>query len=211
MLNPCTKKEYTRGSVSSSENTITIVVSSYRGYDEIKCIIYSFLCQKLSNWEMIIGHDGPDKNFDEIANDFSQYKNIRWFSTDERKNVWGYNVRNQAIDMVNTEWVVNTNDDNYYMPIFTLELENSKNGVDIVYYDCIHSHEIPFSSNCSSYGMLTPKLKQDYIDLGQFAIKTNLLEKVRFNENNPAADGELITKLNNRKNKYINKCLFVHN
>ena len=125
MLNPCTNKKYTRGSIDSVESTITIVVSSYRGYNEIRCIIYSFLCQKLSN--------------------------------------------------------------------------------------CIHNHEIPFSSNGSSYGMLIPKLQQDHIDLGQYAIKTSILKQIKFNENNPAADGELISKVKERKSKYINKCLFVHN
>ena len=210
MLNPCTNKKYTRGSIDSVESTITIVVS-YRGYNEIRCIIYSFLCQKLSNWEMIIGHDGPDLLFAEMASEFGQYKNIRWFSTDERKNVWGYNVRNKALEMVTSEWVVNTNDDNYYVPIFTQELANGANDVELIYYDCIHNHEIPFSSNGSSYGMLTPKLQQDHIDLGQYAIKTSLLKQYRFNEDNPAADGELISKVKERKSKYINKCLFVHN
>ena len=210
IVNPCTNKEYTRGETLSTNNSITIVVSSYKGYNEVRCIVYSFLCQKLSNWEMIVGHDGPDEMFKEVAKEFEQYNNIRWFATKERENVWGYNVRNQAINMINTEWVVNTNDDNYYVPIYTQELSKYTD-VDIIYYDCVHNHEIPFSSNGSSYGMLIPRLQQDHIDLGQYAIKTSLLKQHRFNKDNPAADGELITKLRGANSKYINKCLFVHN
>ena len=60
--------------------------------------------------------------------------------------------------------------------------------------------------------MLTPKLQQDHIDLGQYVIKTSILKELNFNENNPAADGELITKVASvAKSRYINKCLFVHN
>jgi len=211
-INPCTNTVYTRSGINlnlKQNKEITVVVASYKGYSEIEVLINSFLSQKLQNWKMIIGHDGPDDKMKSIVERYTkQYDFIRYFQTDKRANKWGHNLRNIALNMVDTHWIVNTNDDNYYVPTFTQEIHNMihQPNTDVVTYNCVHSY--------FKYISFKPTMRQSGIDMGQFVIKSHMLKDIRFNEDNPSADGIFITNVVNKykpKVKYINQNLFIHN
>jgi len=220
MINPCSTLQYYRTSLVYDDFTkqITFVICSFEGYHEIEVILNSLLVQRIPNWNAIVLHDGYNKKFEDIVSKYtSVWKNIIYLYSPTRESKWGHNLRNLAIQHIKTDWVVNTNDDNYYVPIFTEEISKAiKTNPDIIYYPCIHNHPRKDNSNGTDYGLFTPQLKRGFIDFGQFVIKTSDLQQFKINENKPAADGELVDNIVNKyginiKANYINKCLFVHN
>jgi len=212
IINPCTLTPYTRSGISCTENNkkdITIIVASYKGYSEIEVMINAFLSQKKQNWKMIIGHDGPDSKMEQIVSRYTKkHDNIMYFNSEKRMNLWGHNLRNMAMKMVDTEWLIHTNDDNYYVPTFTQEIDNTsrQGNVDVITYNCIHSY--------FNYISFKPMMKKSKIDMGQFAIKTKIANQIKFIESKPSADGDFINEVVrdfHPKVKYINKNLFIHN
>ncbi|MEK9728298.1 MAG: glycosyltransferase family A protein, partial [Candidatus Margulisiibacteriota bacterium] len=97
---------------------ITIVVVAYQRYLSLPIIIHSFLTQNEPNWKMVILHDGPDKKHQSIAQPYlDQYPNIEYYQSPKRFNDWGHSLRQWAIeDLIDTPWMLLTNDDNYYVP-----------------------------------------------------------------------------------------------
>jgi hypothetical protein len=63
--------------------------------------------------------------------------------TETRYNDWGMTLRNIGMSVATGEWIINTNDDNYYVPIYLEELSNSikeNDECNFVYYECVLSH-----------------------------------------------------------------------
>lgn len=214
-INPLTHQDYSRSSfntIKKETKDLTIVITAYKTKYELEVILNCLLGQQLQNFKVIVLNDGGDPNFQKIIQKYRVYNDIKFYSTNERFNDWGYTLRNKALAKVDTEWILNTNDDNYYVPTFTKELKPYMAGNDFIMYNCIHSHHR--ADLQGSYQLLKPKLKLGGIDLGQFVIKTNIVKNLKFNEKNVSADGEFIETLNDRYNysfKHIDKCLFIHN
>lgn len=192
----------------------SIIVVAYKRYNQLPCLLYSLLSQTYKNFEVIIIHDGKDEEYMGIANTFSQYENFKFLETENRYNDWGMSLRNIGIPLVTGDFVINTNDDNYYTPNWLQELNTAiqKNpDANFICYDMILSHNNKANHNKKDYGVLVPQLKRCYIDMGQFAVKRDIIQKYRFNITD-TADGELVeAMLPELTPYYIDKVLFVHN
>lgn len=212
IINPCTNTVYLRSGIkqNNQKKILTVVVVSYKGYTEIETMINSFLSQKVQNYKMVIGHDGPDEKMENIVKKYSdQYNFIKYFHSEKRMNQWGHNLRNEALKYVDTPWIVNTNDDNYYVPIFTRAIQNHiKNnpGVQCLMYNAVHSY--------FNYAIFKPRFKNALIDMGQFVIQTKMVKNIKFDPTRSAADGRLVNQIKQKYNPkiiHINKTLFIHN
>lgn len=192
----------------------SIIVVAYQRYKEIKCLLHSLLSQTYDNFEVIVLHDGHDEQHANIMSEFLTDDRFKYIQTPTRFNDWGMSLRNIGLEMVTGDYVINTNDDNYYTPNWLNEVnlaieENSE--INFVYYDMVLSHNNIENHNKKDYGLFIPQLRHSYIDMGQFAVKSNIIAGHKFSSNAPA-DGELIEEIKHKLNPYyINKILFVHN
>lgn len=192
----------------------SIIVVCYERYNNVQCLIYSLLSQKFNNFEVILIHDGYNEKHEKIIKPYLSDPRFKYFFTEKRYNDWGMTLRNKGMEMAQGEWIINTNDDNYYTPNF---LEEVKNAIDenpnsnFIYYDCVLSHNNQLNHNGKDYGLLIPQVKYCYIDMGQFVAKKDLISKHRF-KSIASADGLLIEDMKSEiVPTYINKILFVHN
>ena len=192
----------------------SIIVVCYERYYNVQCLIYSLLCQKFNNFEVILIHDGYNEKHEKIIKPFLSDPRFKYIFTEKRYNDWGMTLRNKGIEMAQGKWIINTNDDNYYTPNFFDEVYNAINSnpeSNFIYYDCVLSHNNQLNHNKKDYGLLIPEIKHCYIDMGQFVVKKELISKYKFQSVAPA-DGLLIEEMKKEIiPTYINKILFVHN
>jgi glycosyltransferase involved in cell wall biosynthesis len=192
----------------------SFIITAYQRYNNIQCLIHSLLLQTYDNFEVIIIHDGYDQKHEEVIKPYLNDIRFKYIYTDHRYNDWGMTLRNKGLEMVDGDWIINTNDDNYYVPVYLEELVKvieNKNECNFVYYDCVLSHNNIINHNKKDYGLLIPEIRHSYIDMGQFAVKKEVISKYKFHLTAPA-DGILIEEMKHElKPEYIDKILFVHN
>jgi len=192
----------------------SFIVVCYERYYNVQCLIYSLLSQTYDNFEVILIHDGYDSKHEDIIKPYLNDKRFKYIYTYQRYNDWGMSLRNKGLQLAKGEWIINTNDDNYYVPIYLEELTKSiTNNLEcnFVYYDCVLNHHNVINHNKKDYGLLVPQLKHSYIDMGQFAVKKEIITKYQFESVAPA-DGVLIEEMKHELvPEYIDKILFVHN
>jgi glycosyltransferase involved in cell wall biosynthesis len=190
----------------------SIIIVAYKRYNELKCLLYSLLSQSFQDFEIIIIHDGFDKYHKLLFNNFENDNRIKYIQTNIRYNDWGMSLRNIGLDIANGDWIINTNDDNYYTPNWLKEINNNiHDSINFIYYDAVLSHNNLLNHNKKDYGLLIPQIKHSHIDMGQFVVKSDIIKKYKFESIAPA-DGVLIEEMKHElKPEYINKILFVHN
>jgi hypothetical protein len=136
------------------------------------------------------------------------------YESDGRLGNWGDHNRRVGLQMTfgdPGDFVLITNDDNYYIPRFIeyLFAEIEKGGVGMVYCDFLH-HTLHYINMISQ-----PKL--NYIDMGAFVVDLELARSVGFNHSDSGADGKFCEECDARikelglKSVHINKTLFIHN
>jgi len=182
----------------------------------LKCLLQSIVCQTYSNWEVILVHDGPNLNHKYELKEFLNDPRFKYYNTNVRYEHWGHYGRILGLEKVTGDWVIHTNDDNYFTPILLEEIVSVitwNDKTNFVYWEMIlgkyknlHSH------NGKDYGHFIPKIQSCYMDWCQFATKTHILKSTPINPKEIAADGVLIEDIKSKLTPYfIDKCLSVHN
>ncbi len=195
----------------STGGKVRFVVASYlndpKKVPGIFCLLYSILAQTYQNFEVIIHHDGPldDPTLKEQIEKLSS--KIKLLDNLERKQAWGHYHRHPtALIEPHADWVVFTNDDNYYVPVF---LERALNTARIsqsgmVYFDTVHSHYNYDTLN------VTPAISR--IDIGSFIVRMDLVKDTPWTSYEGIADGIYAEKLAKSTNAIKTPgVLFVHN
>ena len=195
------------------DKKIRILVSSYLNSPfenriaTLHCLLYSLICQTYQNFEIIVHHDGPleDKNLKEKIESIDD--RISFVETEERKNKWGFHERHAlAVKDDNADYILFTNDDNYYVPIFLQSFINiliAKNR-ELVYCNLIHNER--------SYGVIDAFPEIGYVDLGCFITSLRLIKETPWSSFTKEADGIYFKELASKTNAIkINNILFVHN
>lgn len=193
-------------------NKVRICISAYLNDSEQKvksmyACVHSFLCQTYNNYEIYIHHDGPLNN-PKIADDFRNLSDkIVFIDNLEHRGYWGFFHRhNVAMIEPHADWVLFTNEDNYYVPVFLERMINTANNSNskMVYCDTLHSHY--------DYGVLDTYVKVNGIDMGSFISHMDLVKITPWTDYHSGADGVYAEKIGSQtipvKAKGI---LFVHN
>ena len=175
------------------------------------CLIESFRAQTWTNWKLLLVHDGPilvDKSL--LLSRIQGDPKIELIETKERKNDHGHSHRPMAIEKLSSHpWLMLTNDDNYYMPVFLEWLLATGNSakVSVVYCDMIHSHK--------QWKAMPTNFRYRHLDLGGFIVRSSLAKQVPFTSVNFNADGDWIDRLaakaTKRSIRKVNATLFCHN
>ena len=105
----------------------SFIVVCYERYYNVQCLIYSLLSQTYDNFEVILIHDGYNQQHEDIIKPYLSDKRFKYIYTDQRCNDWGMSLRNKGLQLAKGEWIINTNDDNYYVPVYLEELIKTTN------------------------------------------------------------------------------------
>jgi hypothetical protein len=203
----------------AAQPELTVVCVSYRRYDNIPILIHSFLTQTLQSWKLLILHDGYDEKMDRVL---ARYKaehpgKIDYRFTDQRHNDYGHSLRDIGIRMADTEYLLITNDDNYYCPRFVeLMLPDMKaHGADIALCNMIHSHERPGLRPQPSYMPFETRPERGSVDIGSFIARTDWARRVGFRDKSHDGDAtyfeDLLRCAERPKVLKVERTLFVHN
>jgi glycosyltransferase involved in cell wall biosynthesis len=199
---------------------LTIYCVAYRRYEKIPVLIYSLMCQTYQDFRLVVIHDGDDARMRNILSTLREGfpDRLDFVFTDRRFADYGHSLRALAIEKCDTEFMMLTNDDNYYAPTF-LELMFKKadsEGLDLVLCDMVHSHNKPGGRPQGSYEAFHTEPSTNNADIGCFILKTELAKRVGFRDKGFAGDGTFIDDVMNKsgctvKWGKVDKILFVHN
>lgn len=211
--------------VEEDGDRVTIICPIYNSYPQI---ISSLICQTHKNWELILIHDGENvSGLQEIvtaAND----DRIKYIVYPRRLNNWGHGLRNWSLKMmksgkmsVDSNYIVITNPDNYYVPTF---LEYMMQGFekDIVATYCdkfVHGYEshqdVQGVNTVHKWGVLDSRLKLGWLDCGGVMVRKSVAMEIGWRSMEIYSDWtyfeDIIKKYGAESFKRVNGCLFVHN
>jgi hypothetical protein len=198
---------------------LTIVCVAYKRYESIPVLIHSLLVQTVKNFKLLILHDAYDEQMDVLLSQYkAQYPAILDYAfTEVRHNDYGHSLREIGIRLTNTPYLLLTNDDNYYCPIFVEKMMQAlqTHQADIVLCDMIHSHNNPGGHQQPPYSLLKTAPQPGSVDIGCFIVRTNLAKQVGFRDKGHDGDATFFADIL-RQNPQIrvakvNQVLFVHN
>lgn len=192
---------------------VKVLCVAYNRPIELMQICSCFLVQTNPNWELTIMYDGIiPKQIQDIMNLFGDPR-IYFTHSEKRNERWGHPNRKimlQSTDGSSEDYILLTNEDNYYVPIFVdAMLRNAKENVGIVMCDTVHSY--------SSYTPHISELRECGIDMGAFVVRGDIAKAVGFKHEHFSADGRYAEECGEycRKNGleilHVNHLLFVHN
>lgn len=199
---------------------IKIICVAYERPVPLEILIRSFILQTDPNWILNIAYDGkaPQSILDVVYPFVSGERKddrIHFYESPERYQNYGHPNRRtmlQAMDIEPGDYILMTNDDNYYVPRFVefmLKECIGSNKAGIIYCDTVHSH--------MEYNVHKSSLVECGIDMGCFIVKGDVAKETGFNHNHFSADGtyavECLKTATKRGYKVvkINKPLFIHN
>ena len=197
----------------TNQPILDIIAVTYGQTEILKCFINSIKSQTNSNWRLYLIHDGKNEELRiDLESNGYLTENITFIEYPERTMNYGHLLRKWGLEnLVTSEYVLITNGDNYYTPNMVEEVLT--NNTDLIYFDCIHSHDNELNHNKSTYGYMDCKLIISNIDMGCVVVRSELAKSIGFNSVSYSADWDYFNEilLTNPSIKKINKVLFVHN
>jgi len=199
---------------NNNKMILHVICVAYKRVIPLRILIDSFLTQTNPNWELHIIHDGEAPS--EVKSIISLYQDSRitFQETLKVNGHWGHVNRNiclKQLTLNHRDFVLMTNDDNYYVPKFVecFLKECRRNDIGMVFCDTVHSY--------LDYDVMRTIIKEDYIDMGSFVVRVDVAKRIGFNHIHLSADGAYAVECANycrvRKLKitHISKCYFIHN
>ncbi|MGD0341565.1 MAG: glycosyltransferase family A protein [Bacteroidales bacterium] len=190
-----------------------IICAAYKRPIPLRIMIDCFIIQTNPNWQMYVIHDGPTPEDIRHAIAFRDDPRITMIETEEVHGSWGHPNRKLMLEKLpcnSEDFVLITNDDNYYVPRFVeVFLAQINNHVGFVFCDTVHSYMI--------YDVLHTEVKECSIDMGSFIVRLDIAKKVGFQHMHETADGTYAEECamectaNNLRIVGIRKALYVHN
>jgi GT2 family glycosyltransferase len=119
--------------------------------------------------------------------------------------------------MASAKYILITNDDNYYCPVFLEQMLKSMQeaDADIAMCDMIHSHNNPGQRPQPPYKLFETKPLRGSVDIGCFIARTDLAKKVGFRDKSHDGDAtyfeDIVHAAKIPKIVKVDRVLFVHN
>lgn len=171
-------------------NTLHVIITVFGRAIHLRRIIDCFVVQTCQRWVLHIVHDGPPSK--EILAVMSVYNDsrIQFESTPRVNGLWGHPNRQMMLRKMplnHRDYVLITNDDNDYVPVFVeMMLKKANKVAGMVYCDTVHSY--------LKYDILRSQVKENLIDMGSFIVRIDVAKKVGFNDMHFSADGTFAVK-----------------
>jgi glycosyltransferase involved in cell wall biosynthesis len=177
-------------------------------YQYFPVLLGSLLHQTFRDWECILVHDGPSKDYERWIVAINDPR-IWLACTEARRGNWGHHLRQLGLDAMcaESEFCCVTNADNYYLPCFCGDMIQAAGDKDGSYCDMLHSHH--------KWRLMKSVLACSQIDCGNFVVRSRIAREVGWKSLAFAADwtfidGCLKASSPDRFVK-VDRCLFVHN
>ena len=194
---------------------IEFIIPTYNRPYQLLTIVGSILSQNNPNWKIHIVADAPYPVYEIIKELFSNIDKIKFTELSGPHRDWGHTPRVYGLENASEEWIVMTGDDNYYTPNF---VDTFLSVVDVntnfIYCDMLHNHN---TGHTTPYRYFDTKPQINYIDIGNFATRTEMAKQISFNKGSYGADGEFVEKYietfckEPHNIKKIEQALYVHN
>jgi hypothetical protein len=192
---------------------LQIICVAYHRAIPLRMLIDCFLIQTNPHWQMYIVHDGnAPQDVKDVVSSYDDHR-ITFIETPKRAGIWGHENRQWALREMprnDIDYVLITNDDNYYVPTFVERfLEKCQKDVGFVYCNTVHSY--------MDYDVLQTRIKEGMIDMGSFIVRLSIAKKIGFNYMHEQGDGRyaedcaLECLMHQLGVIYIPKCYFIHN
>ncbi len=202
---------------NTARKPLAIYVVAYRRHAQITCLIHSLQAQTERSFHLVIMHDGPDPEMLRLLSKISSETTLSFefrFSR-IRHDDYGHSLRAEAIRDCDADYILLTNDDNYYVPKFVelmLGAARSRD-LDLVLCDMVHSHERPGGRPVSSYAAFPTHPSPGNSDIGCFIVRADRARRVGFRDKRAIGDATYIADLMALGLRWgkIEKILFVHN
>ena len=195
-------------------------VNPWKGIEEnrkhshahISLLINAMLCQSANNWKLTLVSDGHDVPTEKLVSIYSgEQESIQYLHTDKTYGDFGHTPREFGLERATGDWIILTSDDNYYVPTFIEEftkVAESSEDVGFIFCDMNHDHH--------DYQPERTVLQEQHIDMGCFAVRSDIAKSVGFTSKRMQADWDYICAImekhgNEFKTIKIEKVLFVHN
>lgn len=186
---------------------VTFIAPTYNEKYDIYMFCGSMLCQSNYNWKAIIYSNGENSHVREIVHKF-QDERLIYHESEHNTGFWGcYNRINALENIVNTELIVQTSIQDYFLPN-TVDLILNHREYDFIYWNSLHHY--------FGHSLLDAGLHIGGIDWGNFAIKTSIARQVGINHPEAYdADGRFVMDCVNSgliENRVkLDKILTIHN
>ena len=192
----------------SVKEVVTIICPIYKSFP---AVITSLIMQTFTNWKLILIHDGPGtgevESFIRAVND----DRIEYVETEQHYGNWGHAIRSEYINKVKSEFLVITNPDNQYVPVFLewmLKPFTLSPGLVATYCSqMVHSYRAWATQQCA--------LARGHIDCGGVILRTKEAQEVGWKSLDHSADwiffNEIIQRYGAKKWAPVKGTLFVHN
>jgi len=199
---------------------LEVLCVAYRRYGPLKVLVQSWLNQTAPNWRLKVYHDGPDAEFDRIMGEFAREAGPRvsYFHSEQRFNDYGHSLRQLALQDAGGDYVLLTNDDNYYVPRFLEFLTGAiaSTQADVVMFDMVHSHDRPGCRPLPAYSYFQTQYSRGNIDMGAAVVKTELARAAGFRDKSHDGDATYFEDVARARGGALSVCkisrtLFVHN
>jgi len=204
--------------MKNTDSFLEVICVTYNQVNQLRCLVASLACQTDLGFTLRIIHDGPNIETQECVEELQvTFPNlhITYQETSLRFNDYGHTLRDIGLSEAVQEYVMLTNGDNYYVPIFIEEIRKSiiAENPGIVYFDMVHSHLIKDLPNPIGYQVLITEPKIYKIDIGSFVFRRVLGQSIGFKDRSFEADGVFFEALKATGPKIVKipKVLFVHN
>ena len=180
-------------------------------YKDVPTVIPALLAQTYKDIELIVVYDGPIPT--ESTNLITAFNDTRihLYNTDKAANNWGHTPRNYGLSKVsfNSDFVVFTGMDNYYMPTYTQELLMNFN---IKVNSAVYSD---FYYNGRNWDRVNCALKCGQIDCGCVMVQTEIAKKLQWKHVHYEADwafiADIIREHGAHSIKRVPRSLYIHN
>jgi len=207
------------GQVPNNDKMFNIVVPTYEGATKLEVFINCFLSQSCDDWHLTIVSDGPEPETLEQLQKYKDCHQISYYQTDKRCNDWGHTPREFGMLQSDCEFTIMTGFDNYYVPLFieifkNAYIEKHAENIDMMFCNFVLDHP---REGIKYNGFIDSSPDVNFIDIGSFALRTEILKVVGFKFRSYAADAELVEaaknyiNINNRAILKIPQTLYVHN
>ena len=177
---------------------LSIIVVTYKQPMALQCLLASLACQVLQNFEVSIYHDGADPPTRKVADEFVGLSNrFRYFESDQRFNDWGHTLRDIGINESDSEFLLITNGDNYYVPRFTEFVFEAIDisALDVVLWDLVHSYSSPGRRTLRCYTPFRVFPVRYMVDIAGFLVRTSLAKRVGFKDKSHSGDANYIDQV----------------
>lgn len=208
--------EYTEQEIRMRENPQVLFISTI--YNQFPLIAAAMEAQTYQNWRLWMLHDGPvGDNVDmlRILNGINDSR-IQFMQTTVRQQQYGHPMRKWALEQLkageypDAKYVVITNSDNYFLPVFCQYMLNGfegKKDCKAVYCDMLHNY----------FGniQVRTKIKLANIDIAAVMFERNCVAEEGWNSMDHSSDWTLIdaihTKHGHQSFVKVPGTLVVHN